>query len=343
MTRSRLFGIVVSAVVLFAGVPHAFADPAEKFFHGRQLSLYVGGGSGGAIDIYARLLARHIVRYLPGNPVIVARNYPSAGGVQAYMALGTTAARDGSAFATSARGPLTDPLYSDKAAPYDVRRFIWIGSMNDDSSVCYTRGTSKIRTLADARRHETTMASTGILAESSKFPLALNATLGTRFKVITGYSGTANTLLAVDRGETEGRCTTVGSINATQPGAMKNRTINMLVQVGAAKRADLPDVPLSLDEAKNDDDRAFLKLLVAPLTIASAFALPEGVPADRVAVWRTAFSAMLKDAQFREDAARISFEITERSGPEVASIVRAIYETPKPIVERAHSVFGPKR
>ncbi|MPZ41343.1 MAG: hypothetical protein GEU95_25515 [Rhizobiales bacterium] len=212
--------------------------------------------------------------------------------------------------------------------------------MNDDSSICYTRGASKIRTLADARQHETTMASTGILAESSKFPLALNATIGTKFKVITGYSGTANTLLAVDRGETEGRCTTVGSINATQPGALKNRSINMLVQVGLAKRADLADIPLSLDEAKTEDDRAFLRLLVAPLSIASAFALPEGVPSERVAVWRTAFSAMLKDAQFREDAARISFEITERSGPEVESIVRAIYATPKPIVERAHNVFS---
>jgi tripartite-type tricarboxylate transporter receptor subunit TctC len=328
------------AAALASGVTAAAADPAEQFFAGRQLTLYIGGGSGGAIDIYARLLARHIVRHLPGSPTIVARNYPSAGGVQAYMALGTTAARDGSAFATSARGPLTDPLYSAKPAAYDVRRFVWIGSMNDDSSVCYTRGASTIRTLADARQRETTMASTGVLAESSKFPLALNATLGTRFKVITGYSGTSNTLLAVERGETEGRCTTVGSINATQPGVLRDRSINPLVQVGLAKRADLPEVPLSLDEARSEDDRAFLRLLVAPLAIANAFALPEGVPVERVAIWRAAFSATLKDPQYREDAARISFEITERSGPEVEGIVRAIYETPRSVVERAHAVFG---
>src|SRR5262245_24034971 len=132
---SRRFRIAALTVALSTGAAPAVAEAAEQFFHGRQLSLYIGGGPGGAIDIYARLLARHIVRHLPGNPAIVARNYPSAGGVQAYMALGTTAARDGTAFATSARGPLTDPLYSDKAAPYDVRRFIWIGSMNDDSSV----------------------------------------------------------------------------------------------------------------------------------------------------------------------------------------------------------------
>jgi hypothetical protein len=148
---------------------------------------------------------------------------------------------------------LTDPLYADKPAVYDVRKFIWIGAMNDDSSICYTHGKSRIRNLAYAQAFEATMASTGVLAESSKFPIALNATVGTRFKVITGYSGTANTLLAVERGETEGRCTTVGSINATQPGAIQKRTINMLVQIGLRKRADLLDIPLALDLAAPEE------------------------------------------------------------------------------------------
>lgn len=330
-------GLVAIGMLAMLGPSHA--QSAEEFFRGRQLSLLIGGGAGGAIDVYARLLARHIVRHLPGNPSIAPRNFPAAGGVQAYMSLGTTAPRDGSAFATSARGPLTDPLYSDRPVVYDVQKFIWIGAMNDDSSLCYTRGGSSVRTLADAQRHETTMASTGILAESSKFPTALNATIGTRFKVITGYSGTANTLLAVERGETEGRCTTVGSINATQPGALANRTINLLVQVGLNKRPDLPDVPFALEVAGGDAERAFLKLLIAPLAIASAFSLPPGVPDDRVAVWRKAFAATMQDAQFREDARRISFEITERTGPEVADIVNEIYATPRATIERARTVF----
>jgi hypothetical protein len=211
--------------------------------------------------------------------------------------------------------------------------------MNDDSSICYTHGESPIRNLAHAQERETTMASTGVLAESSKFPIALNATIGTRFKVITGYSGTANTLLAVERAETEGRCTTVGSINATQPGAIQKRTINMLVQVGLRTRADLPGVPLALDLARNDDDRAFLTLLVAPLAIASAFALPPGVPEDRVAIWRKAFGETLRDPRYRDDASRISFEITERSGSEVEEIVRSIYATPSTTIQRARAVF----
>jgi tripartite-type tricarboxylate transporter receptor subunit TctC len=340
--RVVLVTAICSAALMFT-VGAARSQSLEEFFHGKQLTLYIGGGAGGAIDLYARLLARHIVKYLPGNPVISPRNLPAAGGVQAYMALANTAPRDGSAFATSARGPLSDPLYSDKAAPYDVRKFIWIGSMNDDSSVCYTRGESKIRTLTDAQQHEATMASTGVLAESSKFPIALNATIGTRFKVITGYSGTSNTLLAVERGETEGRCTTVGSINATQAGAIEKGMINILVQVGLHKRAELSDVPLALDLARTEEDKAFLRLLVAPLAIASAFALPEGVPADRAAVWRKAFAATLTDARYRDEAAKIRFEVTERSGPEVEEIVRSIYATPQPLIQRARGIFEPPR
>lgn len=340
----RLIPVIVTCAVLMAiSMSAAQSQSSEEFFHGRQLTLYIGGGAGGAIDIYARLLAHHIVKYLPGNPTIVARNLPAAGGVQAYMALASTAPRDGSAFATSARGPLTDPLYSDKPGPYDVRKFIWIGSMNDDSSVCYTRGASKIRALADAQRHETTMASTGVLAESSKFPIALNATIATRFKVITGYSGTSNTLLAVERGETEGRCTTVGSINATQSDAIEKHKINILVQVGQSKRRELFDVPFALDLARTDEDKAFLRLIVAPLAIASAFALPEGVPPDRVEAWRKAFVATLKDRQYQEEAAKIHFEVTERSGPEVTEIVRAIYATPEPVIRRARTIFEPSR
>jgi tripartite-type tricarboxylate transporter receptor subunit TctC len=340
----RIARLAAGAIaILLASTASLRADAAEDFFRGRQLTIYIGGGIGGAIDTYGRLLARHIVRHLPGKPAIVARNFPAAGGVQAYMTLGSTAPRDGSAFATSARGPLTDPLYAEKPATYDVRKFVWIGAMNDDSTICYTGAESKIKTLAQAMANETTMASTGALAESAKFPKALNATIGTRFKVITGYSGTANTALAVERGETDGRCNTVGSVRSTMPGALEKRTINLLVQVGTAKVADLPDVPLALDLAKTQSDRDLLKLMVAPLAIASAFALPPDVPPDRVAVWRKAFAAMLIDPAFLDDAAKISFEVTARTGPQVEAIIRDIYATPWPVVARAREVFEPAR
>ncbi|MBM3607432.1 MAG: hypothetical protein FJX29_03115, partial [Alphaproteobacteria bacterium] len=276
----------------------AQAQSASEFFKGRQLTLIVGGGGGGSVDIYGRLVARHIVRFLPGDPVIVVRNLPSAGGIQAYMTLGTTAPRDGSTFATSARGPLTDPILSLKPAAYDPRKFIWIGAMNDDSSVCFTAGHSKIRSLADARANDTTMASTGALAESSKFPMAINEIARTKFKVITGYRGASETLMAVEKGETDGRCTTIGSLLATQPHILKDTGYRFLIQVGETKHPAVPDSPLVSEFAKTPEDRLFLDLIIKPLTVTSSFVLPEGVPDDRVAMWREAFQKTIRDPQF---------------------------------------------
>jgi hypothetical protein len=190
------------------------------------------------------------------------------------------------------------------------------------------------------REREVPLSSTGHGSPNYFVPRILNQLVGTRFKVITGYSGAAHTFLAVERGETEGRCTTVGSISAMQPQALKQRTLNIIVHIGPAKRTDLADVPFALDLAKTEADRDLLRLLVAPLAIASAFALPPDVPAERVAIWRKAFAATLQDAQFRKDAAKISFEVTERSGPEVEEIVRIIYATPAPVIERARRIFA---
>lgn len=319
--------------------PSASQTPAE-FFKGRQLTLLVGGGGGGSVDIYGRLVARHIVRFLPGDPIVVVRNLPAAGGVQAYMTLGTTAPRDGSLFSTSARGPLTDPILSLKPAAYDPRNFIWIGAMNDDSSVCFTAPHSKVKTLAQAREQGATMASTGGLAESSKFPTAINAIAGTKFKVITGYRGASETLLAVEKGETDGRCTTVGSLLATQPHILKDKGYNFLIQVGESKHPAVPDTPLVSDFAKTQADRQFLDLIIKPLTVTSSFVLPQGVPAERVQVWREAFQKTIRDPQFIAEGKKVGLDITPRTAQEVTKIIHDLYALPPSVIDRARKIFG---
>ena len=244
--------------------------------------------------------------------------------------------------AIAARGPLTDPLWSDKPAGYDVRRFVWIGSMNEDATSCYTMPQSSIRTLADAQSRETTMAATGVTAESGKFPVALNATIGTRFKVVAGYSGTQGTLLAIERGETDGRCTTFGSLYATQAEAMRTGGINHLVQIGATRHPAWPNVPMARELARTEADRALLDVIIAPLAVASAFALPPEVPAERAARWRTAFAATMKDRELVDEARRVGTEIAFRDADDVTRIVRGLYDTPKAVLERAKAVFEPK-
>jgi tripartite-type tricarboxylate transporter receptor subunit TctC len=328
--------------ITVSGLP-AHAQPAADFFAGRQVTLLIGGGPGGSVDIYGRMVARYIARHLHPTqpPAITARNFPASGGVQAYMALATTAAADGSVFTIAARGPLTDPLWSTKPAGYDVRKFIWIGSMSEDATSCYTMGHSKIRTLADAQAHETTMAATGVTAESGKFPHALNATIGTRFKVIAGYSGTQGTLLAIERGETDGRCTTFGSLYATQAEAMRPGKINHLVQIGASPHPAHPSVPMARDIARTDADKSLLDVIIAPLAVASAFALPPGAPGDRTSVWRAAFAATMKDEQFADEARRVGAVIMYRDAGEVTRIVDQLYATPKSVLDRARKVFEP--
>ena len=340
----RIASLAVSCLGVVSCLPtSAMAQAPEQFFAGRTLTLVLGGGAGGSVDIYGRLIAQHIVRYLPGNPSVVVKNFPAAGGIQAYMTLATSAPRDGSTFATFARGPLTDPVFDTQQTSYDVRRFNWLGSLNDDTSICYTLGPSRIKTIEDARRQDVTMASTGATAESGKFPLVLNAALGTRFKVINGYSGVADTMLAIEKGETDGRCTTVGNIRSTRPDYLKPGQLNVLVQIGRRKEPVMGDVPLATDLATTDAARELLRFIGASIAIDAPFALPEGVPEDRAAIWKKAFASTLTDAQFLADASRVNFEVRSHTGAEVKAIIDEIYSLSPESRKLALAVFSAGR
>ena len=338
--RSLAMGASVTFVALSLSSPAAQAQSTSEFFTDRQLNMLIGGGNGGSVDIYARILARHIVNHLPGKPNIVPRNLPSAGGVQAFMTLGTTAPRDGSTFATSARGPLTDPILSESKAAYDPRSFIWIGAINEDSSVCFTGKHSKIKTLADAIKGEATMASTGALAESSKFPLAVNALTGAKLKVITGYKGAADTKLAVARGEVDGQCTTFGSVLAVEPDAFSGEKYNFLIQIGERGNPLTPNAPIITEFVKTPSDQQVLNLIVKPLVITSSYALPPDVPKDRVEAWRGAFQKVMADAAFLSDAQKVGLIPSPRSGPEVQKIVENLFAISAADLKRARTVYG---
>ena len=337
LARRVALPMLLSAAV--STMPAHAESPAE-FFKGREINMLIGGGAGGSVDVFARIVASHIVDHLPGKPSVIPRNLPSAGGIQAFMTLGNTAPRDGSTFAGSARGPLSDPLLSPKTGSFDPRKFIWIGAMNEDSSLCFTGPNSQIKTLEDARKHETTMAATGALAESSKFPLAINAVAGTKFKVITGYRGAAGTKLAVERGEVDGQCTTIGSLLATQPDVLAGSSYHFLTQVGEERSPRLPNVPTVMEFAKSELHRKFLSLLTKPLLISSSFALPAGVPDDRVAIWRDAFRKTIQDPAFVKESGRLGLEVKYRTGEEAAQIVDDLYSLSPETLEFARKVFG---
>lgn len=328
-------GLCLIAAAAAAWPAAGFAESGDDFFRTASLSMYVGSGGGGGYDAIARLVARYLTRYLPGNPGFVIRNMPAAAGVQSANFLYNSAPRDGSAILAAQNASLMLPLYGSPVAHFDPRRFEWIGSTDKQQAVCVTWITSPIKTLEDARRREVPVAATGISAGPGIFPKILNALFGTQFKVISGYD-TGTMRLALEKGEVEGICGLAWqTYKAISYDWIEGRKLNVLVQMGLTKNADLPGVPLAIDLLKNPDDRSVLELIVLVQEFGRPFLAPPGVPAQRMAAYRQAFAAVLKDPEFRAESARQHMGVDPLDDREIEALLARAYAAPKPIRERA--------
>jgi predicted outer membrane repeat protein len=339
LTLAGPLGLGLIAAAIAAAPPAARAQSADEFFRTASLSMYVGSGSGGGYDAIARLVARHMSRYLPGNPTFVIRNMPAAAGVQSANFIYNSAPRDGSAILAAQNASLMLPLYDSPVAHFDPRKFEWIGSTDKQQAVCVTWITSPIKTLEDARKREVPVAATGVSAGPGIFPKILNALFGTKFKVISGYD-TGSMRLALEKGEVEGICGLAWqTYKAVSFDWIEGRKLNVLVQLGLTKNPDLPDVPLGLDLLKNPDDRSVLELIVLVQEFGRPFLAPPGVPAERMAAYRRAFAAVLKDPEFRAESARQRMGIDPLDDREIGALLARAFAAPKPIRDRA-AVFA---
>jgi tripartite-type tricarboxylate transporter receptor subunit TctC len=330
---------VAGLALCLAGAGHAQA-PAE-FYKGKTVDLYIGYSGGGGYDVYARALARHIGRHIPGHPTIVARNMPGAGSLVLANWLYNVGPKDGTAFGMIGRGTGFDPLLGSTKAQFDAVRFNWLGSMNDEVSVCVAWHSSGIATLEQATQKELPVGGTGPAADTDQFPKVLNATLGTRFKLVTGYPGGNEIDLAMERGEVAGRCGwSWSSVIATHKHWVDDRKINVLVQLSLSKHADLANVPLIMDFAKNEEIKQIFKLVFARQPMGRPFLAAPGIPAERVAALRKAFMDTLHDKEFLAEAARMKLEINPVSGEAVQNIVHEVYRTPKQVTAKAAEMIN---
>ena len=329
--------LIAAALALSPTLAHA--QSAEEFFKSASLSMYVGSGGGGGYDAIARLLARHLSRHLPGNPNFVIKNMPTAAGVAAANFIYNSAPRDGSAILAAQNASLMLPLYDSPVAHYDPRKLEWIGSTDKQQAICVTAIASPIRTLQDASRREVPVAATGVSAGPGVYPKILNALFGTKFKVISGYD-TGSMRLAVEKGEVEGICGLAWqTYKAISYDWIENRKINVIVQMGLEKNPELPQVPLAIDLLSNPDDRKVLELIVVPQEFGRPFVAPPGVPADRMAVYRKAFKAVLADEQFRAESARQRLSLEPLDDRQIQALLARAYAAPKPVHDRA-AVFS---
>lgn len=302
----------------------------------KPVELYIGYSPGGGYDVYARLLARHMGRHLPGSPVIVPKNMAGAGSLRLANWLYQAAPKDGSVLGTIGRGIAFDPLLGGQGAQFSATQFAWIGSANDEVSLCVAWGSKKIARFNDLFSKELIVGGTGATADTDLFPKVINNVLGTKMRVVTGYPGGNDITLAMERGEVDGRCGwSWSSIKTNHPQWVKDGTINMLVQLSLEKHPDLPQVPLIMDFIKTEEQRAILRVVFARQVMGRPFLAPPGMPPERVAALRKAFMATMKDPQFLAEADKLKLEITPVTGEAVQDLVAEVYRTPPEILKKA--------
>ena len=318
----------------------ARADAVSDFYTGKTVNLVIGYPPGGGYDLYARTLARHIGRHIPGNPAIVVQNMPGAGSIKAANFLYAIAPKDGLTFGGFSRGAFIDPLLGrGDGTLYDARRFSWVGSISNEVGVCAFRSAAGIRSWADMQRKPFIVGATGAGADSDVFPTVLRKMFKLPIKLVAGYGSSAEVVIAIKRGEVDGRCGwSWSSIKTNHPQWVKDGTLKLLVQLSLAKHADLPDVPLIMDLVKNPEHEAILRVVFARQVMGRPFLAPPGLPAERIAALRAAFMATMKDPKFLAETDKLKLEINPVSGEAVQQLVAEIYRTPPEILRKAVEV-----
>lgn len=308
----------------------------------RPVTIYVAGTAGGGIDLYARLLGRHLGRHIAGKPTVTVQLMPGAGGIRAANFLAEQAPRDGTAITTFAGGPILEPLIGARNPGYDMSQFTWVGAVTKDFGLCMAWGASPFKTIDDVKKQQMVVGGTGAGSETDTWPVVLNEVLGTRFKLVTGYVGSQETILAIERGETHGRCVfSHSALKTAKPDWLRDKKINVLLLTALEKSSDFPGVPAVVDLVSKPEDRALLELMVAPSAMARPFVAPPGVPAGKAALLRRAFDATMQDPEFRAEAARIQADVAPTTGEDVQQLVERIYATPKPVIERIKKLLAP--
>jgi tripartite-type tricarboxylate transporter receptor subunit TctC len=334
--------IGLSALAVAATMNVAAAESVAEFYAGKTLTIVVGSDVGGGYDSNARLLGRHIGRFIPGNPTVVVQNRPGAGSIIAANYIYNAAPKDGTMIGMVQRGIPLFKLTNQPGVQYDPEKYTWIGNMASEVGVTVVWHTSQAKKTEDLFTTEIMVGGSGAGAENETGPRLLNAILGTKFKVVSGYKSQTEIMLAMERGELAG----VGSMS--WPNVKNNKAeetkqgkIKVLMQNGLKRDKDLPNVPLSLEFAKNDADRQALEFYFTQNTIARPIIAPPGVPTDRAAALRAALIAMAKDQQFKDDTAKLGFDSDPVSGDEVQRVVEKLAKTPADVVKRVSDATNP--
>ena len=340
---------VVALVLAALAASQARADPVADFYRGKQINLIVGYGPGGGYDVYARLVGRHLGRYIPGQPTVVVQNMPGAGSLRAVNYLYNVAARDGTMLAHFARNmPLLGMLGNNANAQFDARRFVWLGSSSsfaNDAYILIVRTDAPVKTIEEARRpggDYLVLGGTAEGATGNDVPIILRDTIGLNVKRVVGYPDSGALYMAMERGEVHGRTTDLSSVKTIKPDWLKpNSGFHVLVQFARETRhPDFPDVPTARELARNDMARDLIELAELPYKLSRPFAAPPGVPPERAKALQAAFAAIHRDPLYLEEAARLNIDISPKSADEVVAALERIEKAPPQLLDYLKKLFA---
>jgi tripartite-type tricarboxylate transporter receptor subunit TctC len=333
-------GISCALLSPLAARARALPVSDNDFYKGKTIMVITSTGVGGAYDVVARLVARHMPRHIPGNPTMIVENMPGGGNVLATNYMYNIAPKDGTTIATIHSAMPLQQVLNSGGIRFDADKFDWLGSTGPQNEVILVWHTAGIKTIEDATKKEIVLGGTGTGAGIVLLPMVVNNLLGTKFKIVVGYRTSEDVNLGMVRGEVQARAFSIGSITSQHPDWISEHKVDFLVQSGSRRDKALPDVPLLTELAKNDQQRRIFKLISSPPALGQPYVAPPGVPADRLAILRSAFAATLRDPAFLADAAKIRFTIEPMSADEVGQIVHDTVSAPPGIVAKAKAAMG---
>jgi tripartite-type tricarboxylate transporter receptor subunit TctC len=335
-------GLALSFIALVLPLAaSARADPVADFYRGRSVTLIIGYSVGGGYDAYGRVVARYLSRHIPGNPAVIPQNMPGAGSLRSANFLYNVAPKDGTVIGHFSRGLAMEPLIGTSATQFDARKFAWLGSGTDEVSICATWHTSPVKTWNDMLTLPFTVGGEGSGSDPDIFSAVVRNAFGVKLKLVSGYPGSAEVALAIERGEIDGRCGwSWSSLKLLKPDWIANKRINIIAQLALKKSPELPDVPLILDFATTDRQRQMLKLVLSRQSMARPFAAPADLPAERKAALRKAFAETMADPEFLAEAKQRGLEVNPVSGAAIDKLVGELYQTAPEIVAEVRAAIS---
>jgi tripartite-type tricarboxylate transporter receptor subunit TctC len=321
-----------------AGAPSRAADQVADFYRGRTIELDVGTGVGGGYDANARLVARHLTHFLPGNPTIVVNNMPGGGGIRAANALYNKSARDGSVIGTFSNAMITEPMLGSGGALFEPAKFNWIGSASRENGLCLATRSSGIASWSDLLAREVIVGTAAPGTTTYMYPMMLRNLFGAKFKLVSGYPDGGQIALALERGEVQSICQTWSSVKIGHPDWLRDRRVEPLIALGFNRIPELPELMSIFELAKDPQQIQILKVILAPTLAGRPFAAPPGVPPERIDALRQAFEAMTRDGAFLDDARSLRMDVEPAGSREIDALVKEIYSLPEGVIAQTRQI-----